>query len=212
MKIFQLETPVLKKIKSFVDKSITDGNIPANQKIEYLDYEPDEGFLHSDLDGAVAVFGSSIGFDPSNGSNTEQQENESMLTVVSYGFGDPVPENTDVDSFIYSTVREAQIRAQALITLAYGAIMDRREIQGSPSENIEKAFGSGVDFGADKFPVSLQKFSPMGTMSTRSGVCIYKMIFKFRLEEVTMQEALGVSYAGSDNLDSETYNPGSEPE
>ncbi|GAG99646.1 unnamed protein product, partial [marine sediment metagenome] len=82
-------------------------------------------------------------------------------------------------------------------------------IDGDPA--IPKMFGSGVDVGVDKYPVSLQKFDTIGTMQSKRGVVIYRLIIKFGLQEIAREEALGLIYAGSDNILSETYNPGSEP-
>lgn len=212
MKIFELETPIRDKIKKIVEDQQTAGNIPADDTLLFLDYEPDENFLGVDLDGAIAVYGSGIDFSESSGSGTERQEGDSRLTVDAYGFGDPVEKSELTPADRFSTVREAQIRAELLITLAYRAIMDRRELKGAPNEGIEKDYGTNLDLGADKFPVSLQKFTPVGTMNSKRGVCIYRFIFKFRMEEKSIDEALGVSYQGLDNFTSDTYNPGDEPE
>lgn len=212
MNVFRLEKPILDAIEKFVNARITAGKIPAGTSIKYLDFEPDEGFVKdADYDGAIAVYGSSIAFSTSSGSTTGDWESDSSLTVDCYGFGDPVT-NEDDDTVIDPTVREAQNRAENLTSLAYQAIMDRRQIAGSTTEDIDPQFGSGVDFGADKYPISMQKFAPLGVMNSRKGVCIYRLIFKFgTLEEVTTEE-LGEAYAGSGSLDSKTYNPGEEPD
>lgn len=208
MNIFQLEKPVLDAIEVFVNARKADGKLPSAALIKYLDFEPDEGFVRdADYDGAVAVYGSSISFSTSAGSTTGDWESDSMLTVDCYGFGDPVTNEED-NTVTDPTVREAQNRAENLASLTYQAIMDRREIAGAKAEDVDPQFGSGIDFGADKYPISMQKFAPLGVMNSRKGVCIYRLIFKFgTLEEVTT-EALGESFSGSDAMDSETYNPG----
>ena len=207
MQVFRLQTPIMNKIKKFVEEAVIDGNIAANQIIQYLDYQPDEGFLQvDDVDGAVAVYASGITFPPSAGTKTEEQDDDSMIHIDVYGFGDPVEDGVDINIY-RPTAREAQIRAEQLVTLGYQAVMDRREMAGSPSENIPKNFGSGVDVGVDKYPVSLQKFDTIGTMQSKRGVVIYRLIFKFELQELTRQEALGEIYAGSDKIISETTNP-----
>lgn len=208
MEVFKLQQPIASKIKSFVDERDLDPLYKLDSsKVMYFDYQPDEGFVSADIwDGAIAVYASEISFPPSSGSNTEEQSDDSMITIDVYGFGDPV--ETGVDPNVYSpTVREAQRRAEVLITLAYQAVMDRRELKGSPSENIPKMFGSGVDVGVDKYPVSLRKFENVGTTQSKRGLVAYRLIIKFRLQELTRQEALGVLYDGSDNIESDTFNP-----
>ncbi len=212
MKIFELEKPVLDKIKTVVDKAIADGKIPAGQKILYLEYEPDEGFIYSaDYDGTVAVYSNQMNF--VSGSTTGTQETDSMLIVDCYGFGDPVRDGTNPLE-IAPTVKEAQLRAQVLTTLAYKAIMDRQEIAGSlptASPVVTKDFGTDIDTG-DKIPVSIVKFSPQGTMETRRGAVIYRSTYNFRnTEEDVPSEPLGVNYVGSDDIKSDTYDPGSQP-
>lgn len=197
----------MNKIKKIVDLAIVQGEILANQTIEYFDYQPDEGFINADnVDGAVAVYASEITFDPSAGTKTANQDDDSFIVVDCYGFGDPVEDSVDIDTY-RPTAREAQIRGETLITLAYQAIMDRREIQGSPSEGIPKMFGSGVKVAADKYPVSLKKSETIGTMESKRGVVIYRLIIKFRVQEVALTEALGELYAGADNLTSEVTDP-----
>lgn len=211
MQLFKLETPVANKISSFIDKYQTAGTIPANDVIKVLDFEPEDMFISDSVDGAIAVYGSQIEFPESRGADTEKQESMSRLTIDCYGFGAPVPNGGDPLDRL-PQVREAQIRAEILVSIAYKALVDRREMEGAPDEGIDKQFGSGVDYGVDKYPVSIQKFSPRGAVDSKRGVCVYRMIFKFELEEDAVTEALGVAYEGSDNLYSETYNPGGEPE
>lgn len=207
MQVFRLETPIMNKIKTFVDEAVSDGNILANQIIDYYDFSLDEGFLQvNNLDGAIAVFAPEIDFPESMSTKTENQEDFSFIYIDAYGFGDPVEDGVEINVY-RPTVREAQIRSEQLISIAYQAVMDRREQQGSPSENIPPMFGSGVDAGVDKLPVSLKLQGNWGTHETKRGVSIFRLIIKFRLEELTRQEALGVLYAGSDNITSDTTNP-----
>lgn len=213
MQVFLLETPIMNKIKFIVEQKITDGDIQADiNRIAFIDFEPPEGFFDgSDLDGAVAVYAPNIAFSEASGSATEKQNSDSIIRVDNYGFGKPLKDPEDTKKFSNS-VREAQNRGQVLVTCSFRAIMDRREAEGSPSEGIEPSYDSGIDVGANKFPVSIQKFTPEGAMTSNRGMCIYRMDTKFNLSESAINEALGVDFAGSDNLESETYNPGSEPE
>lgn len=207
MKIFELETPVMNKIKTVVLDSVS---IPAGQEILFLDFEPDSGFVSSaDYDGAIAVYAQSINF--SSGSTIGTQETDSLLIVDCYGFGDPVPNSEDAD-LLDPTVKEAQLRAQVLTTLSYKAIMDRQEIAGSLDNTVLKNFGTDINT-SNKMPVSVQKFAPIGTMESRRGAVIYRSTYKFPdIEEDVPTEPLGLDYLGSENLDSETYNPGDQPE
>jgi hypothetical protein len=207
MQVFRLETPIKNKIEFIVGEKITDGEIPANSDIKYLDFEPPEGFFNSsDLDGAIAVYAPSVTFSESSGSKTEQQESDSIIRVVSYGFGAPLKDDDDITKY-ESSVREAQNRAQILITCAFRAVMDRREVAGSPSEGIEPSYDSGIDVGANKFPQSMQKVTPEGAMTTNRGLCIYFQDFKFKLDESAINEELGVAFAGSDNIETDTIDP-----
>jgi hypothetical protein len=210
MKIFELENPVLKKIITVIDKAKTNGGIPPASNILFIDFEPDEGFVYSaDYDGAIAVYASRLDFD--SGSTTGNWETDSMLNVDCYGFGDPVPNNEDPET-LDPTVKEAQLRAQVLTTLAYKAIMDRQEIAGNPDQTVDRDFGTDINTGG-KMPISIQKFSPSGTMATRRGAVIYRSIYKFPdIQEDVPSEPLGLPFAGSNDIDSETYNPGDEPE
>lgn len=212
MELFKLETPITKKIEKTYNERKTEGKIPTNSVVEFLDFQPDESFINADLDGAIAVYGSEISFSESMGSKTDENETVNILTVDCYGFGAPIPKNQSEPDDRFPSVREAQNRAEVLLTIAYKAIADRREMQGSPSENAPKMFGSGVDVGVDKYPVSVEKFAPIGATEHRQGLCIYRLKFKFELLELKTNEALGLDYAGSDNIESETYNPGEEPE
>lgn len=208
MRIFEFETPVMEKIKTLVEAREAEGKIPADQEIAYLDYEPDQGFIHdADYDGAVAVYGAGGTNIASQSVDGGNQVFDETLRVDLYGFGDPVPKDSDPTQH-EPTVKQAQIRAQVLAYLAYNAIMDRQETAGSAV--VEKGFG--VDFDYDLFPVSFTKFSPMGTMKSRRGAVIYRFDFRFNVEEPTITEALGLPFAGSDNIDSETYDPGTQPE
>jgi len=212
MQIFRLEKPIMDKIEFIVNEKITAGEIPAGSKIKFLDYEPGEGFIGSkNIDGAIAVYSPGISFSEGSGSKTNEQESDSIIRVDSYGFGAPL-KNPENEEEYFSSVREAQNRAQILITCGFIGIMDRREVAGSPTEGIEPSFDSGIDIGADKYPVSMQKFTPEGSMTTNRGLCIYRMEFRIKLEESAINEALGVAFDGSDSIDSETYNPGSGPE
>lgn len=209
MEVFKLQTPIMNRIKLFYDKAVTDNKIPAGQNVEFLDYQPDEGFIHSDIDGAVCVYASNINFSEGSGSGTEQQQGDDFITIDLYGFGDPVPDENDKPT---PTSREAQKRAEVLVTLAYAAMVDRRNKAGSESEGIDANFGSTVDIGNNQYPVSLEKFDPVGTMTCKRGLHVYRLKFKFYLEEQAVTEILGTLYAGSDDLTVDTFNPGDEPE
>lgn len=209
MKIFELENPVMKKIETVVNKAIADGDIPAGQKILFMDFEPDQGFVNSaNYDGAVAVYAQRIDF-PS-GSTTGTQETDSMLIVDCYGFGDPVENDDDAD-IIDPTVKEAQLRGQVLTTLSYKAIMDRQEISGSlDGTTVPRDFGTDINTG-NKEPVSILKFASMGTMESRRGAVVYRSTYKFPdIEEDVPSEPLGLDYLGSDDILSDTFDPGSE--
>lgn len=198
MKIFTLEKPVLDKIKAVVDAYFTAASITAN--IRYMDFEPSEGFVNEkDYDGAIAVFAKEIRFNPASGSSTGTQVPENDLIVDVYGFGDPL--KNDDDDFEPS-IKEAQNRGEILTTLCYRAIQDR-------TEN-ENAFGTSIVF-SDKYPKSITKFSPIGGLNSKRGVCVYRSTYQIDIEEQPPTEVLGPDYTGSD-WTSPTYNPGDEPE
>ena len=142
MNAFILEGPILAKIQEFVSEYLTDKGIAAD--IVYLDFEPSEGFIDAmDLDGAVCVYASEIGFKPGEGSTTGTQDSTNLINVDVYGYGDPLK---DVGLPWESTLREAQNRAEILTTLSYKAIQDRTEI--------ENEFGTGLEF-SHKYPQSI---------------------------------------------------------
>ena len=96
--------------------------------------------------------------------------------------------------------------------MAYKAIMDRQEIAGNLDKTVDPNFGTDIDTGG-KMPISIQKFSPQGTMATRRGAVIYRSTYKFPdIEEDVPSEPLGNAFQGSDDIDSDTYDPGSQPE
>jgi len=132
MKIFELEKPILDKIEKVVNAYFAAHVPPITPDILYLDFEPDEGYIHDiDHDGAICVYARSLGFEPARGSETATQESDSLLSVDSYGFGDPLPKNGEIE-ILHPTTREAQNRAQILSTLSFKAIMDRVEKAGLP--------------------------------------------------------------------------------
>lgn len=208
MKVFKLQKPIMNKIKMIVDEKITAGIIPMeSDNIKYLDFEPSEGFLlREDLDGAVAVFSPGGSFSESSGSKTEQQNSDSLIRVNIYGFGVPLKNEDDPNEYD-SSVREAQKRGEALLTCSFRAIMDRREVEGSPSEGIPKSYGTDLDIGSNRFPKPWRKFSPEGAMSSKLGVCIYQQDFEFRLDESAIQEELGVAFDGSENIQTDATDP-----
>ena len=213
MKIFELEKPILEKIEKVVDAYFAAHVPPITPDILYLDFEPDEGYIHDiDHDGAVCVYVRSLGFDPGRGSETAKQESDSLLSVDLYGFGDPIPKNGEPE-ILQPTIREAQNRAEALTTLAYRAIMDRVEKEGLPNANPAqiKSYGTGIDI-LNKYPQSITKFSPQGTMGSRRGAVIYRSVYEFTIEEDVPAEALGPDFAGPGTWATPTYNPGDEPE
>lgn len=205
MKSFQLEKPILDAVENRVNEAIASGSLPSNSSVEFLEYEPDEGYVHSaDFDGVIAVFSASIMFSSADVGNDGAACSDSDIIVYAFGFGRPIPKTGDDYD---PTVLEAHKRAQALITLAYQAIMDKRQIYGD-NDTVAPYFGSGVDFGADRIPVKIEKFQTLGTTNVRRGVCGYKGTFRFKVEEITPEESLGGFYAGVDNLDVITKNPG----
>lgn len=211
MKIFELKTPVLNKIKTTVDAYLA-AIAPAPPKafkFLYLDYGPDDGFIHTlDFDGAIAVYAAEIDFPPGSGSVTGTQDTISTLIVDCYGFGDPIQDSQDSEKF-EPTTREAENRAQVLTTLAYKAIQDRQEIDGS--KTVSKAFGTDIDID-EKFPQRIQKFPNMGTMDDQRGMCAFRSMYRFKIGEDAPEEPLGPAFAGPDEITTETFNPGEEPE
>ena len=209
MKIFELKTPILTKIKTVVGQAIIDGKIPAGQKILYLDYEPDDGYIRSvDYDGAIAVYAAEITFPAGVGSVTGDQNSDNILIIDCYGFGDPIKDDIDPESFA-PTTREAELRSEVLTTLVYKAIMDRQEVAGSAT--VEKWFGTDID-ATDRYPQRIQKFPNMGTMDAMRGICAFRSMYKIeQLVEDVPSEPLGLAYDGADNMTSDTYDPGSEP-
>jgi hypothetical protein len=208
MKVFALQTPIMNKIKFIINQKIVSEEIDADiNKIKFIDFEPPEGFFDgSDLQGAIAVYSPSITFSESGGSATETQQSDSIIRVDQYGFGAPL-KNEDNPEGYNSSVREAQKRGQVLTICAFRAIMDRREAEGSPSEGIEKSYGTDLDIGANKYPQSIQKFTPQGATISDRGSCIYRSEFKFKLDEAAINEELGVAFDGSDNIQTDTTNP-----
>lgn len=211
MRIFQFEKPVLDKIEAVVTAyfaALVPAVLPVSPTVLYLDFEPDEMFIHdTDVDGAVSVYGAEVSFPPGSGSTTGTQDSESTLIIDCYGFGDPIPTDPGETAY-YPTVREAHKRAQVLTTLVYKAIMDRQEISGSAT--VPKNFDTGLDID-DKFPQRIQKFPARGTTESRRGVCAYRSQYQFKLGEDVPEEALGLAFDGPDTIDSPTYNPGDEP-
>ncbi len=215
MKIFELKTPVMDKIKTTVDAYLASiAPAPARPfNFLYLDYEPDEGFIRTlDNDGAVAVYAAEIQFPPGSGSTTGTQDSESQLVVDCYGFGDPIADDQDPNIF-KPTTREAENRAQVLTTLSYKAIQDRVEIDGLPNAQPPqlKSFGTDMDID-EKFPLRIQKFPNMGTMDDQRGMCAFRSMYRFKIGEDAPSEPLGPLSDGPQEITTETYNPGSEPE
>ena len=214
MRIFELKKPVLDKIESVVEAYLIETT--QTKKFLYLDYEPDEGYIQSrDCDGAVCVYAAEISFPSGTGSNTGTQNSDNILIVDCYGFGDPVPDSVDPEKF-EPTTREAENKAEILTTLVYKSIMDRREVSGSPAVGavpaIPKWFGTDIDI-TDRYPQRIQKFPNMGTMDDLRGICAFRSMYKFeQLVEDVPSEPLGLPFAGSDDITSDTYNPGDEPE
>jgi hypothetical protein len=198
MKIFTLEKPVLDKIKTVVDAYFTAASITAN--IRYMDFEPSEGFVNQKkYDGAVAVYARKLDFVSGQSSVTGTQQSNNYLIVDVYGFGDPL--KNDDDDFEPS-IREAQNRGEILTTLSYKAIQDTTEINNF--------FGTGLQF-SDKTPIDTEKFSPVGSLDSQRGTCIYRSRYKIGFEENPPTEVLGPDYTGSD-WTLPTYNTGDEPE
>ena len=214
MKIFELEKPILEKIEKVINAYFDahTPQIPRNSVI-YLDFEPDEGYIHDiNYNGAICVYTRSLSFNPAEGSATGTQESGSLLTVDAYGFGDTIPK-TETPQLYDPTTKEAQNRAQVFTTLAYRAIMDRAEVIGLPNATppVLKSYGTGIDI-SEKYPQSITKFSPQGTMNSRRGAVLYRCVYSFRIEEEVPTELLGVDFLGSDTWESPTYNPGDAPE
>lgn len=203
MKAYNLVPYITTKIKSFVDTyiaTITTLSTPA-WNVRYFDYEPDEGSLLALAnDGAIAVYAKSVQFSAGSGSSTGTQDTENTIVVDCYGYGDPV-ENED--GFLSST-REAQRRAEILVTLAYRAIMDQREVEGDAT--IKKWFNSGLDI-TDRFPKTITKGKPIGAMDTKRAVMVYRAEFSFNFTEDVPSEPLGPDYAGPASVESESSNP-----
>lgn len=215
MKIFELKTPVMDKIKTTVDAYLASiAPAPARPfNFLYLDYEPDDGFIRTlDFDGAVVVYAAEIQFPPGSGSTTGTQDSDSTLIIDCYGFGDPISDTIDPEKF-EPTTREAENRAQVLTTLSYKAIMDRVEIDGLPNSQPPqiKSFGTGMDID-EKFPLRIQKFPNMGTMDDQRGMCAFRSQYTFKIGEDVPSETLGPGFAGPQEITTETFNPGDEPE
>ena len=216
MKIFELQLPVLKKIKKVIEAAPVDV-IPAGQKVDYLDFEPDKGYIHESVtDGAVAVYSPMITFKSGAASGTENIASDPILRADCYGFGDPVPDDVDPEKPT-PTVRQAQIRAQILVDLSIAAVMDNQENAGvkasvtPPIQEVKKWFGTDIDI-TNRIVRSVTKFSPLGAMESKRGSCVYRIDFVFRdLEDPAPNEPLGLPYQGTETLDSPTYNPGEEP-
>ena len=195
MKAFELENPIMTKIKTVVDQWKTDNNI--SDSIKYLDFEPSEQMIDSiKNDGVICVYVRGITFP--TGSNTATFTAYNKLTIDCYGFGRPLKNDSDDWE---PSIREAQNRGEILTSLSYNAIMDR-------TEDILN-FNTDIDI-EEKTPVSVDKFSPIGTIGSNRGVCFYRTIFDLRMEETSPTETLGLPYAGS-TAETETYNPGDEP-
>lgn len=216
MRIFELQNPVKNKIKGFIDNYIN--SLTKKQPVKFLNYEPDIGYVSSvsegDQDnlkilfsGLIAVYGHIPSFQRGSGSNDGTQNSNSQLIIDCYGFGDKVDPIGDAEE--RTAMEEAQRRAEAFCTLSYKAVMDRSEILGSPF--VDKNFGVSFDI-LEKYPISIQKFPNEGTMDTERGISAYRMMFEFVTEENVPTEPLGPAFSGLESLDSETYNPGTEPE
>lgn len=199
MKIFDFQIPVLNKIETVVEKYLTDNALTVN--VEYLDYEPSEGYVRSaNVDALIAVYARVIPFDEANMSNTDDQQSENELIVDHYGFGDPIPD--DANPLKYeSTVRAAQYRGQIMSTLSYRAIMDRAEYENVFGLDPEK-----YKF-TKKLPRNIQKFSPVGVMDSKRAFCTYRSTFVIGQNEFKVNEPLGLPYAGS-NITQEPETPG----
>jgi hypothetical protein len=208
MMIYLLQPYVRDKIKSVCDTYLATLPAPTSGawKAIYLDYEPDkESILSSDVDAVIACYGKTVTFPDGSGSNTGQQSTVNTLTVDCYGFGDPIKTVAEDESYSFdASVREAQKRAQILATIAYRAIMDRRENQGATG--IPKWFGSGLTI-LDRYPLTITKGSPIGNIETKRGICVYRAEFRFNFTEAVPSEPLGQDYAGASSITSETTDP-----
>ena len=206
MNLFKLETPVMEKIKAVVDAYFSDNNI-TNVDILYFDFEPSEMMINDiDADGAVCVYGKKIMFEEGSGSNTGTQDSQNILSIDVYGFGDPLKNENDKYE---STVKSATNRGEILTTLVYKAVQDRTEMQVPSGETTTKAFGTGINL-LEKYPKSIEKFSPEGVISSKRGVAIYRSLYSIKTLEKVPEEQLGPLLTGSD-WDLPTYNNGDEP-
>jgi len=203
MKAYNLVPYLTAKIKSFVDTyiaTITTASTPA-WNVVHFDYEPDEGSLLAlSVDGAIVTYVTPVSFSTGSGSSTGTQDTENTIVVQAIGFGDPIPND---DTFLSST-REAQRRAEILVTLAYRAIMDQREVEGDA--DIKKWYNSGLDI-SDRFPKTITKGKPIGAMDTKRAVCVYKAEFSFNFTEDVPSEPLGPDYGGPASVNTESSNP-----
>lgn len=208
MMIFLLQPYVTNKIKSVCNTYLATLPPPASGswRVAYIDYEPDQGsILSANVDAVIACYGKTVNFPDGSGSSTGIQSTVSTLTVDCYGFGDPIKTVNNDDTYSFGdSVREAQRRAQILATIAYRAIMDRRENQGAPG--VPKWYGSGLQI-ADRYPSTISKGSPIGNLETKRGICVYRAEFSFNFDEAVPSEPLGEAYAGADSIDSEVSNP-----
>lgn len=198
MNIFNLQKPILDKIKLIIDTWVAAKAIFPVPIIEYLDYEPSEGMVDSqEGDAVICVYGQEISFPPGAGSSSGTQNSFSNLVVDAYGFGPPLK---DLSDNFEPSIKEAQNRAEILTTLIYRAIMDRTELR--------LAFGTEIQI-LDKYPLSIKKYGPIGSVKSKKGICIYRNIYKFETGETVLEGPLGDGYTGSD-WSSPTENPPTE--
>lgn len=209
MRIFELQTPITEQIKKKVGAYLA--TLTKPQPVIYLDFEPGDGYVRDQAEadqdgnlkkvaGFICVYGHIPSFPAGQGSQDDTQNSTSQLIIDCYGFGDSVD---DIQS-----MKEAENRAQAFTTLAYKAIMDRQVEEGSGT--VAKNYGVSFDIG-EKSPVSVQKFPSQEVMVSSRTIAAYRSIYNFLLEEDVPGEPLGLPFAGSDDITSDTYDPGQEP-
>jgi len=202
---FQFEPLITTKIETIVEAYLTAKFLINKPVVKYLDFEPSTEMINTTkADGFIAVLIRSVNFP--DATFTEEQTGRNTFEIICYGFGDPILDS-ESDEW-ESTVKEAQNRAEIFTSLVFRAIMDRAEVVEKFQPEITAE--NKIDF-TDKIPVSIQKFAPFGAVDTNRGVCVYTSTYSLRTQEDPPTEPLGEILAGF-NQDTETYNPGDEPE
>ena|GEM_PF-4077753 len=189
IKIYDLKPYIKTKIQNSVNAYLTDQSMTANIKV--MDYEPDNGSILSfDLDGLIYLKAPNINFEDKDSAGFFKDV--TTLSVLCVGYGFPIASESGILS---DSVAEAENRSQILTSIAYAAIMDLVEKEGT--KTYKKTFNSDIVCEEWK-PLSIQKSNAYGSMTTDRGIVCNKIDFAFNFTEDSPFEPLGEAYTGSD--------------